>query len=151
MCKQTNRQGKNNMSPSIDWGHKKQATKKKGIPTKLLMGIFLKLCNLKLWFLWAALLYTTTYVYSKFDVNWPYSYEVMTQKRKFKMWYNSEIKQARVMVLVHCTSSQWNQSIYEFSCEKLLYFKSYTQRSGSRPPMGDHIICPFFQTGVNKT
>ena len=57
-------------------------------------------------FLWAALLYTTTYFYSKFDVNWPNSYEVMTQKRKFKMWYNSEIKQARVMVLVHCTSPQ---------------------------------------------
>ena len=29
------------------------------------------------------------------------------------------------MVLVHCTSTQWDLSAYEVSCKCLAYFKSY--------------------------
>jgi len=70
-----------------------------------------KVWCLELWFLCTALLLNEIYLPMKFHVDALHSFKVMLWT-KFKMGNNSKSMMPRVMVLVHCTSPQWDLSSY---------------------------------------
>ena len=87
-------------------------------------AITLKLVKAESWFLCIALLLNTIYQPAKFLLDTSCSFIVMS-RTKFKCKQttkcnNSNNWQCRVMVLMDCTSTQWDLSTYRVSCWYLL-------------------------------
>ena len=77
---------------------------------KLQRAITPEICKQKLWFMCTALLLNEIYLPMKFQVGTSHSFRDMARTKikyeKITKGNNSEIMTARVMVLVHCTSSR---------------------------------------------